>query len=184
MSIPATEVEARWNEASEPFTAVVRAVRDWDAATPCEGWDALDLLDHVVGAERDFAARQGREIPVFDGSRNELWTQWVKHASAVRALAGDRTFVMRPLGTATGEMTVGEALLHYHGFDLVVHRWDLGRSQGIDVQFSEVEMDRIEAALDAFGERAYTAGVFAEPLPVAEGASRQERILARMGRKS
>ena len=37
MSIPATEVEARWNAAAEPFTAVVREVRDWDAATPCEG---------------------------------------------------------------------------------------------------------------------------------------------------
>ena len=29
MSIPATEVEARWNAAAEPFTAVVREVRDW-----------------------------------------------------------------------------------------------------------------------------------------------------------
>ena len=60
MSIPATEVEARWNAATEPFTAVVREVRDWDAATPCEGWDALDLLDHVIAGQRDFAARQGR----------------------------------------------------------------------------------------------------------------------------
>ena len=47
MSIPATEVEARWNAAAEPFTAVVREVRDWDAATPCEGWDALDLLAKI-----------------------------------------------------------------------------------------------------------------------------------------
>ena len=64
MSIPATEVEARWNAAAEPFTAVVREVRDWDAATPCEGWDALDLLDHVIAGQRDFAARQGREVPL------------------------------------------------------------------------------------------------------------------------
>lgn len=67
MSIPATEVEARWNAAAEPFTAVVREVRDWDAATPCEGWDALDLLDHVIAGQRDFAARQGREVPSSTG---------------------------------------------------------------------------------------------------------------------
>ena len=83
MSIPATEVEARWNAAAEPFTAVVREVRDWDAATPCEGWDALDLLDHVIAGQRDFAARQGREVPLFDGSRQQLATQWAKHAAAM-----------------------------------------------------------------------------------------------------
>ena len=43
MSIPATEVEARWNAAAEPFTAVVREVRDWDAATPCSDWTAREV---------------------------------------------------------------------------------------------------------------------------------------------
>ena len=105
MSIPATEVEARWNAAAEPFTAVVREVRDWDAATPCEGWDALDLLDHVIAGQRDFAARQGREVPLFDGSRQQLATQWTKHAAAMSALAGDEEFILRPMDTALGEMT-------------------------------------------------------------------------------
>ena len=95
MSIPATEVEARWNAAAEPFTAVVREVRDWGAATPCEGWDALDLLDHVIAGQRDFAARQGREVPLFDGSRQQMATQWAKHAAALSAQRqnGDRDAV-------------------------------------------------------------------------------------------
>lgn len=179
-----TDVEQYWKDCVEPFTDVVRAVEDWDASTPCKGWSAQDLLDHVVVAERDFAARQGREIPVFDGSRNELWTQWVKHASAVTALAGDETFIMQSLHTATGDMTVGEALLHFHGFDLLVHRWDLARSQGRDEQWTDEEMDRIERALDSFGEQAYQPGILADPVPVADDAPRQVRLLGRLGRRA
>lgn len=180
-----TEIEARWTLYADDFTAVVDQVTDWHAQTPCAEWDAGQLLDHMVTAQRDFAARNGREVPIFDGSRSmDRRVQWIKHTAAMQALAGDESFIDQTMSTALGQSTVGDALLRFHGFDLVVHRWDLGRSQGIDVQFSEVEMDRIEAALDAFGERAYTAGVFAEPLAVAEGASRQQRILARMGRKA
>ena len=136
-------------------------------------------------ALRDFAAKNGREVPLFDGSRSmDRRGQWIRHTAAMEALAGDRTFINQTMSTALGQSTVGDALLRFHGFDLVVHRWDLGRSQGIDVRFSDVELDRLEVALDAFGERAYTAGVFADPVPVAEDASRQERILARMGRKA
>ena len=180
----ATEIEARWATASAPFTAVVRAVTDWDAPTPCEGWDALDLLDHVIGAERDFAARHGREVPLFDGSRSQTSLQWIKHEAALSALAGDPEFVQRSMDTAVGSMTVGEALLHFHAFDLIVHRWDLARSQGIDERFTDAEMDQVEASLESFGDRAYTPGILAGPLPVDDGASRQERLLARLGRRA
>lgn len=178
-----TTVEQRWNACAAPFTEVVRAVVDWDAPTPCEGWDARALLDHVVASQRDFASREGREVPVFDGSRSELSTQWVKHGSAMSALAGDQSFVMQAMDTATGEMTVGEAMILYYGFDLLVHRWDLARSQGQDLAFSEDELDRIEAALDGFGERIYGPGLLAGPLEAPAGASRQERVLARLGRR-
>lgn len=180
-----TDIEARWTSYADDFTAVVDQVTDWHAQTPCADWDAAQLLAHVVTAQRDFAANNGREVPLFDGSRSmDRRVQWIKHTAAMEALAGDRTFINQAMSTALGQSTVGGALLRFHGFDLVVHRWDLGRSQGIDVRFSDVELDRLEAALDAFGERAYTAGVFADPVPVAEDASRQDRILARMGRRA
>ena len=180
----ATEIEARWAAAAKPFTAMVDAVADWDAASPCEGWTAADLVDHVVASERDFAARQGREVPVFDGSRSPKATQWAKHEAAMSALAGDPEFTQRAMETAVGAMTVGEALLHFHAFDLIVHRWDLARSQGRDEEFTELEMDRVEAALDSFGDRAYAPGILGPRLEAAPGASRQERLLARLGRRA
>lgn len=182
MTIPAAEIETRWTAVAEPFDAVVRAVRDWDAATPCEGWDALDLLDHVVRSQRDFAARQGREVPLFDGSRQSMPSQWAKHAAALTALAGDEAFTAQPMRTALGEMSVGEALLRFHAFDLIVHRWDLARSQGADERFSEAEMDLVEDSLTHFGDAAYTPGILGAPVPVADDADRQTRLLGRLGR--
>ena len=179
-----TETEARWDAAAAPFTALVQAVADWDAPTPCDGWTAAYLLDHVVTAERDFAARQGREVPVFDGSRSPRHLQWIKHEAAMSALAGDPEFTQRAMDTAVGAMTVGEALLHFHVFDLIVHRWDLARSQDVDERFTDAEMDHVEAALESFGERAYTPGILGAAIPVADGAPRQERLLARLGRRA
>lgn len=178
------DIEARWTGYAEAFGAVVDQVTDWHAPTPCTEWDAAGLIEHVVSSQRDFAAANGREVPLFDGSRSmDRRVQWIKHNAAMTALAGDRSFVDQTMSTALGQSTVGDALLRFHGFDLVVHRWDLGRSQGVEVTFTDAEMDRLEAALDAFGDRAATPGLFAEPLPVAEDATRQQRILARMGRR-
>ncbi|MDY6055057.1 TIGR03086 family metal-binding protein [Micrococcus sp.] len=179
-----TTTEARWLAASGPFTEVVRGVADWEAPTPCEGWSARDLLDHVITSQRDFAARQGREVPVFDGSRSQLSLQWIKHEAAMSALAGDETFIDETMDTATGPMSVGEALVHYYGFDLLVHRWDLARSQGRQESFTEEEMDRVEAVLDSFGDQAYQPGILAGPLQAPAGAGRQERLLARLGRRA
>lgn len=180
-----TDIEARWTAYAADFTAVVDQVTDWHAQTPCTEWDAAQLLEHMVTSQRDFAAANGREVPIFDGSRSmDRRVQWIKHTAAMEALAGDPSFINQTMSTALGQSTVGDALLRFHGFDLVVHRWDLGRSQGIDVQFTDVEMDRLEATLDAFGDRAYTPGILAEPVQVPEDASRQERLLARMGRRA
>ena len=65
-------------------------------------------------------------------------------AAAMSALAGDEEFIMRPMKTALGEMPVGEALIRFHAFDVIVHRWDLARSQGVDARFTDAEIDCVE----------------------------------------
>lgn len=178
-----TTIQARWHDIAAPFTQTVGQVGDWHAPTPCEGWDAATLLDHVVTSQRDFVARNGREVPVFDGSRSDdRRVQWIKHEAAVDALSSDESFIQQTMRTALGEETVGEALLRFHGFDLLVHRWDLARSQGLVVEFTDAELDRIVASLDAFGDQAYAPGIFGPAVDVPADADRQTRLLARTGR--
>ena len=91
---------------------------------------------------------------------------------------------MRPMKTALGEMPVGEALIRFHAFDVIVHRWDLARSQGVDARFTDAEIDCVEESLELFGDAAYTPGILGEPVPVADDADRQTRLLGRLGRRS
>jgi hypothetical protein len=78
---------------------------------------------------------------------------------------------------------VGQSLVAFHGFDLVVHRWDIAAAVGLDEPFTDDELEMIERSADGFGDHLYDDGVCAPALPVADGADRQERVLARLGRR-
>lgn len=168
-----------WARHTEPLDDVVLSVADWDAASPCEGWTAADVLDHVMDTHRDFVSRHGREIPLVPGTPAE---QWQQHSAAMAALVGDEEFTGTALETPFGDSTVGQVLLDFYGMDLIVHRWDLATSQGIDHALREDELDEVDAAVDGYGPTVYGPGLFADPVEVPPDADRQARVLARTGR--
>jgi hypothetical protein len=75
-----------------------------------------------------------------------------------------------------------DTLARFYGFDLLVHHWDVARALGRDVTWDDAEMDRIDTALDGFGEHLYGEGVCKPALEAPADAPRQVRLLARMGR--
>ena len=173
---------ASWQQHATPFTSVVEAVTDWDAASPCEGWTATDVLGHVLDTERDFLGARGRDLPVLDqGSPADRWRA---HEAAVSGLLADPAVAAEAFEGHFGPTTVGETLTRFYGFDLLVHRWDLARSQGREEALTDAELDEIDAAVDGFGEHAYAPGIFGQPVEVSGEADRQARVLARTGRRA
>jgi uncharacterized protein (TIGR03086 family) len=169
-------------DAAARFTDIVEATSDWSAASPCEAWTAADVVDHVVDTERDFLGRHGARLgdrP--SGSPAEVWAA---HLAVVRPLIEDDAFVAREFDGFFGRTTIGATLHHFYGFDLVVHGWDLGSSNGRPSTFTDAEMETMEAAFEGFGDHAYDEGVFRPAVDVAADAPRQERLLARMGRRA
>lgn len=167
--------------AADHFTATVEGTSDWSAATPCEGWTAADVVGHVVDTERDFLSRF--DVDLGDRPAGSPDRVWADHLAAVRAQVGE-DLAAREFDGFFGRTTIGATLDDFYGFDLVVHGWDLGTSQGAPTTFSEADMDAMDAAFAGFGDHAYDEGVFKRPVDVAEGADRQTRILARMGRRA
>src|SRR5688500_9182065 len=50
------------------------AERDaWAADSPCEGWSAGDVADHIIGNYMSVAQRLGRDVPT-TGDRLKDWT--------------------------------------------------------------------------------------------------------------
>jgi uncharacterized protein (TIGR03086 family) len=168
-------------DAAARFTDTVGATTDWSAASPCEGWTAADVVGHVVDTERQFLQTHGVELgdrP--EGSPAEVWTH---HLDAVRGRLTE-DLRAREYDGLFGRTTIGATLDHFYGFDLVVHGWDLGSSNGSPTTFTAADMDTMEAAFEGFGDHAYDDGVFKQPVEVAGDAPRQTRILARMGRRA
>ena len=48
---------------------------------------------------------------------------------------------------------------------------------------TDAEIDCVEESLELFGDAAYTPGILGEPVPVADDADRQTRLLGRLGRR-
>lgn len=174
---------AAYLAAADRFSDTVEAVDAadaWAAPSPCEGWAAADVLIHVVDTQRNFLAGRGVDLgPRAVGGPAEVWRG---HLAATRAVLADEARATTTYEGYFGPTTLADTLQDFYGFDLRVHRWDLGRAAGVDVTWREEDLDAVEAAVDGFGEAMYTEGICGPALPVAGDASRQARLLARTGR--
>lgn len=171
-----------WRKNAGPFGALVSRTTDWDAPTPCEGWTARDLVEHVVSTGRDFLERHG--LAGAAGDTPDPEKQWLEHERRVAELLSDPAVADREFAGYFGPSTLGETLAGFYGGDLIVHRWDLATSQGLDAELSEEDLAAVDAAMDGFGEQAYGPGLFAPPVPVPDGADLRRRVLARTGRRA
>lgn len=167
------------------FGQVVRAGGDWDGASPCDGWTARDVVDHVIDTQRDFLARHDAD----PGDRPDGGPErsWQAHLAVVERVLTPE-LLSRRFDGFFGLTTVGATLVRFYAWDLVVHRWDLARGLGVPSSFSDEELDRLEASVPEPGtplyEGFYGEGICRPPLPVPDDASRQVAVLAAFGRRA
>lgn len=166
---------------STTVSAVDRAAA-WSSPSPCQDWDAAAVLDHVVDTQRDFLA--GRDVDTGPRPAGGPAAVWGEHQALVRRVAADDDLVGAPYDGYFGPTTLAATLRDFYGFDLLVHRWDLGRAAGLDVTWDDREADAVEQALDGFGDSLYMEGICRPAVTPPAGASRQTRLLARTGRQA
>ncbi len=171
----------RYAAAADPFGALVAKINDWSAPSPCEGWTARDVLGHVIETQRDFLAGQGYPSPAPD--LGDPARAWAGHDAWVRGLLADAATAGQRYEGHFGPTTVGDTMVDFYGWDLLVHRWDLARAAGQEVEFSDAELDTVEGAAEGFGDMLYADGICAPALDVPADASRQSKVLARLGRR-
>ena len=173
-----------FNDRADRFSAIVDQVAhdQWSSQSPCEKWTAADVVDHVIDTQRDFLARHRIDAgPRPEGTAARMWHE---HLTAVRSGLRDGEVLDTGFDGFFGRTTIGDTLADFYGFDMVVHRWDLARAAGLDSEFSSTEMDLMETSIAGFGEHLYADGICASAVPPPPDASRQERLLALLGRSS
>lgn len=174
-----------FRQRADRFTRVVDAVDAssgrWDAPSPCEGWSARDVVDHVLQTQRDFLARQGLDA----GPEPDL----TDPAAAWRAQRAHLTSVLAADGVAAreydgyfGRTTIAATIADFYGWDLVVHGSDVARATGQEWSVSEDEAAELHATADGWGPALHSEGVCADAVEVDTDASVTDRLLARLGR--
>ncbi len=175
--------------AADPFTAVVADLAGpaWSAPSACAGWTGADVLHHVIATQAEFFARHREGFPAPPDAAAvaaDPVGAWRSHERAVRDLVDDDAFLAAEFDGFFGPTTVGETFSQFYVFDLVVHRWDIARSAGLDERFTPAELDLVERSIAAMGDNLYLAGICAPAVTVPPGADRQARALAALGRRS
>lgn len=169
---------------ADRFTALVTEVPDhaWSAPSPCAGWTAADVVDHVIETQRQFLEDRGLALdPLATGSPAQRWSA---HDAATRVALADEAAVTATYDGYFGPTTIADTMRSFYGWDLVVHRWDLGRAVDRDVAWSADERAFVGGELATFGEALYAEGICRPPVEVAPEADEQTRILGLLGRRA
>jgi len=162
--------------------------RDWQRASPCSEWTALDVLGHVgttVGFGTKLLCGEQPEWSPSDppgtnvvGDPRSWWDALVTPARQAVADV-DLTLVV---DSPVGRRTIGDGL-SFPALDLFIHAWDLARCVGRNVM---IPPEAIEFAHVIFGpipsEQMRSPRIFGEPLAAPPGATHSEDFVAWTGR--
>ena len=179
-----TPTATAYAAADRPLTAVLDAVPAgaWDRPSTCEGWTVRDVVRHLVQTQREFLTGRGVDLgeePDVDAGPAAAWRA---HAARVAATVADEAVAGQSYDGFFGPTTVGATLEQFYVWDMVVHRWDVARSAGLDAALTDAELDRVESGADAFGDALYMEGICRPGTESPADADRTTRVLARLGR--
>lgn len=179
-----TETADRYRQLAERFTALVGDVpaEGWDAASPCEGWTARDVLDHVVESSAGLLGRFDRAPDV---TGDEPAQRWIATRDAMQAAVDDPAVAGTEYDGFFGRTTLAETVDGFMSPDLLVHTWDIARAAGLP-QYEPMppeEVEQVHARLASLGDAIRQAGAFGPEVPVPADASAQDRFLGFIGRQ-
>jgi uncharacterized protein (TIGR03086 family) len=179
-----TEISERYARHADAFAATIAAVPAdrWSAPSPCEGWTAADVVSHLVDVHVMFLGFVGRAPgPGPEGSAEAFaHVRGIVQADLEDPERAGTTYEGM-FGTQTFERSVDAFVT----LDLVIHRWDLGRAAGLDVEIPDEEIARIGGLVAGIPEEVRASGtVFGPALTPPPDAEAQTRLLAEIGRKA
>jgi uncharacterized protein (TIGR03086 family) len=156
----------------------------WSAPTPCTDWTVRQLVDHLIGMNRVFAALLSDEPPprrAADHIEDDPVGAYRDSAARLQAVFDQSGVLERTYRGPLGEAT-GAERLQIRLYDLLAHGWDLAQATG---QPAALPDDVAEQAL-AFVRIQLTEqarpGRFGPAQRVADHAPAIERLAAFLGR--
>jgi len=162
----------------------------WDAPSPCEGWDARELLNHVVAGNWWAAALSAGATIEAVGSRldgdvlgGDPLTAYDRSAEAAGAAFEAPGALDAPCAVSYGPVP-GSLYAGHRFIDVFVHGWDLAEATGQD---PTLDARLAEACLEVVAPQAElltASGMFGTPVELPASAPPAARLLAVLGRNA
>jgi uncharacterized protein (TIGR03086 family) len=181
-----SEIQDRYRQVSAGFDAVVSTITpdQWDNQSPCEEWNARDVVGHVVAGHRSVigGVQAAESKPL--GADEDPREAWQDASRSMDHITGDPAAVAKEIDGPTGKTPAGEIIGTFVTMDLLVHTWDLARTVGANELLPEDSVRRAYETMkpmDAVIRRPKVFGPKLEPPP---GADLQTEFLYFLGRQA
>jgi len=160
----------------------------WSSGTPCEGWDARDVVRHVVDSTCTFLNFIGRAPDRRHSVDDDPLGAWREARDAVQATLDDPALARQEYEGMFGTSVFEESVDQFLSADLTVHGWDLARATGqherIDPHEAALMYERLTNVPPQMKEAMRSRGVFGPEIEPPPGADDQTRLLAFTGRRA
>jgi uncharacterized protein (TIGR03086 family) len=185
----------RYRRHADAFGRKVAAVRSdqWSNQSPCEAWNARDVVDHIVVMHPVMLRPVGLEPSAAPAVRDDPRGAFEAARADVEAVLDDPELAGTECDTPNGRMTVEQQIDEVVSDDLVFHGWDLARATGQDDTMEPEDVERLWSIITAIppdliakyrtpGAFGRGVEVFGPEVEVPEDAPLQDRLLGLIGR--
>ena len=165
-----------------------------DAPTPCTEWNVQDLLSHLIGGvEMVIDCLAGKLSDIAPGSSASSYSAETRAmglaqgygavvAQALRA-AQEPGAMDHSIDTPIGEMPCA-VFLSISSMDQFIHAWDLARATNQDTTLDPAMTEAVYGmCVPDMADQGREAGVIGPAVQVPHNASRQDQLLAYLGRQ-
>lgn len=156
----------------------------WTSPSPCAGWTARDVVEHVVGGVGGVVASATGRTPDPITPQTDLAAAWRDVQRSLTTALGDPAIAATPIQGPTGrEMSLEQIVNDLGSVELMVHTWDLARAVGGD---ERLDPDLVREAYDRMRPMdgmIRSPGGFGPKRQAPAGADLQTEFLCFLGRE-
>jgi uncharacterized protein (TIGR03086 family) len=161
----------------------------WSDPTPCADWDVREVVNHIVSGNW-WAAELGAGKTIEEvGDRLEGDVLGADPTGSYDASAASAAGVFevpgameRPCAVSYGPVP-GEVYCGHRLLDVLIHGWDVAKATGQDTRLPADLVDACIEVVEPQAEMLAGSGMFGTDVAAPEGADRQTRLLAILGRR-
>ena len=175
-------------QAVHAFDAVVQRAdaSDWQKATPCDDWNATELLEHqcaVLNGVAAIASTGEMAKPTPPADMSDPQAAWAQTRENVLS-ALDQKGVLHQEGPFWFNAATVDDMIGVVMWDAVAHTWDLATAIGQDPGLDESLLQACHDVVAPMSDMLVETGRTAAPLECAADAPILDRYLALVGRQA